>query len=82
MFSERHFRSNREIASASCFTRLLEPNCCFQVNVRKEIGEVFKIRVGLAEQPDVAQYWTLDSVRLHVVSEQLDVAQNWTLDFM
>ena len=46
----------------------------------QEIGQVFKIRLGLAEQPDVAQYWTLDSVRLHVVSEQPDVAQYWTLD--
>ena len=30
----------------------------------ENIGDVFKIRVGLAELPDTAQYWTLDSVRL------------------
>ena len=34
-----------------------------QVNVKEELGQVFKIRVGLAELPDTAQYWTLDSVR-------------------
>ncbi|KAK2179893.1 hypothetical protein NP493_465g00008 [Ridgeia piscesae] len=36
----------------------------FRVNVKEELGQVFKIRVGLAELPDTAQYWTLDSVRV------------------
>ena len=39
-----------------------------QVTLRENIGDVFKIRVGLAELPDTAQYWTLDSVRPHVAS--------------
>ncbi|KAK2179892.1 hypothetical protein NP493_465g00027 [Ridgeia piscesae] len=39
----------------------------FKVNLRADIGEVFKIRVGLAELPDTAQYWTLDSVRVRDV---------------
>ena len=39
------------------------------MNLRADIGEVFKIRVGLAELPDTAQYWTLDSVRPCVVSQ-------------
>ena len=38
------------------------------MTLRENIGDVFKIRVGLAELPDTAQYWTLDSVRLDVAS--------------
>ena len=49
--------------------RLMSRVVILQVNLRADIGEVFKIRVGLAELPDTAQYWTLESVRPCIVSQ-------------